>query len=156
MRTLNLYAAIIGTVAWLVLSFGGVGGLVHAGMLVDSWIGRDVSWVTIPFWVFSLLLMIIWWRALVAVLLKGRSIPQWVDYVGNANTPSGGEWLIVLGHVSLMAAAVNALLFRTLSFDFVYGFLLMAGSAYSLGLLTATLTLRSTRTPTGVPPIGVG
>jgi hypothetical protein len=149
-RTLNLYAGIIGTVAWLVLSFGGIGGLIYGGALVDSWIGPDVSWVAVPFWVSSLLLLIIWWGALVAVLLQGRSLPQWVDCVANRKNLTGGEWLIVFGHVGLMSAALNALFFRILSFDFVYGFLLVAGCAFSLGLLIATLTVRSTRTPTGV------
>jgi hypothetical protein len=156
-RTLSFYAAILGTVAWLVLSYGGMGGLGYLGLITENFLGQGVGWVTIPIWSLSVLLLVLWWSTPAAMLMRARYIRHWIIHFSGTHPLTAGEWIIIGGHLLLLLAGANALLYPgVLKYEFVYGLLLLAAVAYSLGLLTATLTARSTRTPIGAPPIGAG
>jgi hypothetical protein len=129
----------------------------YLGLISENFMGQGVGWATVLFWSLSILLLVLWWTAPAAVLMKARYIRHWIINLSGTNPVTAGEWIIIGGHLLLLLAGANALLYpEVIEYEFVYGFLLLAATAYSLGLLTATLTARSTRTPIGAPPIGAG
>ena len=148
MRALNLYVAMLGVLAWLVLSLGGVGGLMYVGSLSESVVGRDDGWIKASLWVLVPVLMILWWGSVGVAILNGRTLLRWIGDLPNRLQLTLGEWCAVAGHAFLLIAGANAVLYpRFVESEFVYGFLLLAAVGYAAGIWGATLTARSTPTP---------
>ena len=156
MRAMSIYAAILGVIAWLAFSLGGVGGIMYIGLLVENALGREspyIAWVAWPAFAVSLT---VWWGAIAVIVANLRVFFRWASELPDSATRIAGEWLIRLGHICVVLACVNAITFRLLDFDFAYGFLLLAGLAYGTGLFHAALTARSTRTAAGGPSAPAG
>ena len=148
MRALSLYVAMLGVIAWLVLSLGGVGGLMYVGSLSENVAGGDIDWIKASLWVLVPVLMVLWWGAVAVALLNRRTLLRWVGDLPNHFQLTLGEWCAIAGHVFLLIAGANAVLYpRVVESEFVYGFLLLAAVGYAAGIWRATLTARSTPTP---------
>jgi hypothetical protein len=148
MRAANLYVAVLGVSAWLAFSFGGVGGMMYIGVLVENAFGRGSSYVAWVAWPTFALALIVWWGSLALVAANFRVFFRWASALSDSSGRTAGEWVIRLGHLLVLLACLNALTYRVLDFDFVYGFLLLAGLSYGAGLIHGALTARSTRTAT--------
>ncbi len=99
MRALSLYAAVLGAIAWLVLSLGGIGGLMYVGLFAENVIGRDLGWVIVPLWVLFAVLMALWWGAVAAVVLNVRSFLRWIGDLPDRLPLTTGEWFTAVGHL---------------------------------------------------------
>ena len=157
MRALSIYAAILGVIAWLGISFGGVGGIMYVGLLIETTLGRDSPYIAWLAWPTFVVVLAVWWGSLVLVATSLRTFFRWASELPDSNIRIAGEWSIRLGHLCVVLAGVNALVpHRLLDVDFVYGFLLLAGLSYGAGIIHAALTARSTRTPTGGQQLAAG
>jgi hypothetical protein len=141
---MSLYGAMLGVVAWLVVSIGGFGGLLYLGVVAETVFERDSTWIGILLWLVYAIGCLSWWGGIAAILLGGRAFFGWVSELSGRLPFTSSEWIVLLGHAFVLMAAANALLFpRVVETEYVYGFLLVAATFYGSGLCIAALTRRS-------------
>ena len=144
MRAISLYGAMLGVVAWLFVSIGGTGGLIYLGVVAETVFEHDSMWISILLWIVFAFGCLSWWGGIAATLLGGRAFFSWVSGLSGGLPFTASERIVLLGHLFVLIAAGNALLFpRVIDIEFVYGFLLVAATFYGSGLCIAALTRRS-------------
>lgn len=139
MRWLSLIAAFVLLFVSLFAFFGGVGPLVAIGEYSDSFgLPNLVIWVLqlayLGMFLGGVICCIVWFRGLRRAFGSALDRPATV-----------GDRLVWAGHLALLAALVNAVMwgFRLFDWDLLYLLLMVAAALYSLGLGALALTFRS-------------
>ena len=96
---MNIYIVVLGFIAWLAFSLGGVGDIMYIGPLIEIAFGRESPYMAWVAWPTVVVALTVWRGSLAGVASNFHVLFRSAGELLDSSVRITGEWLIRLGHV---------------------------------------------------------
>lgn len=86
---MNIYIAVLGFIAWLAFSLGGVGGIMYIRPLIEIAFGRESAHMAWVAWPTVVVALTVWWGSLAGVASNFHVFFRWAGELPGSSVHNG-------------------------------------------------------------------